>query len=162
MTKKDISELHALDFIYHDKYGLCRVFNKLAVLKNEYNVNPTTYKGCCLLAQDKGVQWNGGFVSIPLESLQLSEMRLATTEEISNQNGFYYIEPLFDLRAVFDFCQKNKVDVLFQDDLQHYCFINYKEGDRAYAIELTAIEAMIKGIINYEKEQAKTNVAPNT
>lgn len=58
-----------------------------------------------------------------------------------------------DVQEVAEFCMRNRVEVVFGADLQHQCYINYKEGDGAYAVALTAFGALYQGIHEYTRQQ---------
>ncbi len=150
MTEKEYKDLDFGDYIVHDKYGLCAIRNSIGTLL----ACPSTYKGMALLASDKGKEWNGEQTSIEIGKLQLKDMRFASLEERKLQIDDYLFAKLH-LNSVLNFCQNHKVDVIHQSDMQYYCLIDWKDGDKPYAIELTNIEALIKGIIAYEKAQIK-------
>lgn len=72
-----------------------------------------------------------------------------------NQADFELLKKHFDLEELFNFCNNNRVEVLFADDLQFHCYINYSKGDRAYAIELNSLMAFVMGVKNYKKQKEK-------
>ncbi len=49
------------------------------------------------------------------------------------------------------FFEKNKVEVTFDSSQQYLCFINYKEGDGAYGLGTTFLEALKNGIEKFNE-----------
>jgi len=68
------------------------------------------------------------------------------------------LKRVFDFDKVFNFCQKNRVEIEFGSDLQHYCKIDNK----VYAIEITAFSALVFGIENYLKTIKMQNLENNS
>lgn len=49
------------------------------------------------------------------------------------------------------FCKEHRVEVLFQADMQHHCFIDYKTGDPSYSVQLDGFSALMDGVAAYKK-----------
>lgn len=48
-----------------------------------------------------------------------------------------------------DFINSNRVEVIWDASQQYLCYINYKEGDGAYGLGVTFLEALNNGIEKY-------------
>ncbi len=80
-------------------------------------------------------------------------------EDEIQQASYSALKSEFNLNKVFEFCWKNRVEILVQDDCMCHCYINYKEGDGSYSAEIDALSALIVGIdvyINHNSENSQT------
>ena len=50
-----------------------------------------------------------------------------------------------------DFLNNNRVEVVWDLSQQYLCYINYKEGDGAYGLGMTFLEALQNGIDKYKE-----------
>lgn len=51
--------------------------------------------------------------------------------------------------TIYEFCKQNRVEVVFNKQGKHECYINFKEGDRPYAIASNALDAIDGAVANY-------------
>jgi len=78
--------------------------------------------------------------------------------ECLKRDSFEFVKKNINIELILDFCWNYKVEVLMQADFQYHCYINYKEGDGAYSIELDPLSALILGIENFKKIQNPKNL----
>lgn len=66
------------------------------------------------------------------------------------QQELDFVKKHFDVEKVFEFQTKHNVEIVRGADWQYECHID-REG--AYAISLTFLDALIRGIMIYEKHE---------
>ena len=69
-------------------------------------------------------------------------------EVLFKYNFFLMIEKV-NWGEIYEFFKSHRVEINFGNDLQYYCFIDYMENDRAFAVDLDPLSAMLNGIANY-------------
>jgi len=66
------------------------------------------------------------------------------------------MKELIDMQSLpIEFLNTNRIEIVFDPSQQYLCYINYKEGDGAYGIGMTFLEALQNGIEKY-KELSQT------
>lgn len=51
--------------------------------------------------------------------------------------------------TIFEFCENNRVEVVYNKQGQHECYINFKEGDKPWGIGVNALDAIDRGVNAY-------------
>lgn len=51
--------------------------------------------------------------------------------------------------TIYEFCTQNRVEVIFNKQGKHECYINFEEGDRPLAVASNALDAIDAGVQNY-------------
>lgn len=51
--------------------------------------------------------------------------------------------------TIFEFCKQNRVEVIFNKQGKHECYINFQEGDKPYSVADNALDAIDSGVANY-------------
>lgn len=75
-----------------------------------------------------------------------------SVEEIEKAERDYVIEN-FKVAEMYDFCRKNRVEVLVESDALFACHINYEEGKNCnWGTGIHPLSAMINGIKQYKKQ----------
>lgn len=71
-------------------------------------------------------------------------------DEIQEQIKDYVLSE-FELIPIFEFTLKHRVEIVFGEDYQFYCYIDRQLHKRAFSIELNPLQCLINGIKNYNK-----------
>lgn len=58
-----------------------------------------------------------------------------------------------NFESVKTFCKENRVEVSLGPDNQYECYINYKKGDGAYAIDIDFFDTLFAGINRYKEKK---------
>lgn len=58
---------------------------------------------------------------------------------------------MFAVSLPSDFLNNNRIEVVWDLSQQYLCYINYKEGDGAYGLGMTFLEALQNGIEKYKE-----------
>lgn len=66
----------------------------------------------------------------------------------------WYIDKL-PQKEIDDFCHKHRVEVLRGEDYSYHCYINYKKGEGSWGVGMNCLEALIGGIITWQKYDGK-------
>jgi len=62
--------------------------------------------------------------------------------------------------TIYEFCKANRVEVVFNKQGKHECFINFQDGDRPYATANNALDAIDAGVANYLNKNSVPYKAP--
>ena len=73
-------------------------------------------------------------------------------ENTTNNNKEGNFDQPIDIKPLpSDFLNNNRIEVVWDLSQQYLCYINYKEGDGAYGLGMTFLEALQNGIEKYKE-----------
>lgn len=109
----------------------------------------------CGISMEKIIQNRKDYEALTESSRVFFTLFREAREEIATETGYHLehaIRRAFDKYSNSEFFKSHKVEVIFDSSQQYLCFIDYKEGDGAYGLGTTFIEAVNNGIYQYNKK----------